>query len=110
MDDPNKISDVIRDLKRHTSQEITDYIEETLPGKNLFWLKPFYGKKINHVWQEGYHPVLLYSEKWFVEKLNYIHNNPVEKGFVERPEYWKYSSARNYILEDDSLIKIDRIL
>jgi len=31
----------------------------------------------------------------------------IDKDFVEKPEYWKYSSARNYILGDDSLIKLD---
>ena len=36
-----------------------------------------------------------------------MHWNPVKKGLVEEPEFWKYSSARNYILEDDSLIKLD---
>ena len=30
-------------------------------------------------------------------KLNYIHQNPVETGFVIDPVDWKYSSARNYI-------------
>ncbi len=109
MDDPNKISDVMRDLKRYTSQEITDYIKDNLSNRNLFWLKPFFGKKVNNVWQEGYHPVLLKSRKWFVEKLEYIHSNPVEKGFVERPEHWKYSTARNYLLEDHSLFKVDSI-
>ena len=42
-----------------------------------------------------------------MQKLEYIRNNPVEKGFVERPEYWKHSSARNYIVDDDTLIKLD---
>ena len=35
---------------------------------------------------------------------------PIQKGFVEKPEDWKYSSARNWILEDDSIIKIYREL
>jgi hypothetical protein len=47
--------------------------------------------------------------RFFDEKLEYIHYNPVKKGFVEKPEDWKYSSAWNYLLEDDSLIEIDRI-
>ena len=107
MEEPEKIPRVVRDLKRHTSQEISKFVSCSDKQKELFWLKPFWGKRISSVWQEGYHPVLIKSEKWFLQKLEYIHNNPVEKGFVERPEYWKYSSARNYILDDDSLIKLD---
>ncbi|TCL34896.1 hypothetical protein EV691_101338 [Azotobacter chroococcum] len=30
------------------------------------------------------------------QKLDYIHHNPVRRGYVERPEHWRYSSARNY--------------
>ena len=40
--------------------------------------------------------------------MRYIHNNPVRMGFVELPEHWKYSSARNWLLNDDSIIKIDK--
>ncbi len=109
MDDPKKIPDTMRDMKRHTSQEISRYIAQAIKQRKLSWLKPFYGHKVNHVWQEGYHPVLLKSEEWFLEKLEYIHWNPVKKGFVEKPEYWKYSSARNYILGDNSLITLNTL-
>jgi len=44
----------------------------------------------------------LYSEKWFYQKLNYLHENPVRKGFVTKPEDWKYSSAKNWLLDDHS--------
>ncbi len=30
------------------------------------------------------------------QKVNYIHENPVKRGYVELPEHWRYSSARNY--------------
>jgi len=29
------------------------------------------------------------------QKLDYIHQNPVERGYIEQPEHWRYSSARN---------------
>ena len=34
-----------------------------------------------------------------MEKLSYIHNNPVKKGLAETPEQWKYGSAPWYILK-----------
>jgi len=40
--------------------------------------------------------------------MNYLHNNPVRKGFVELPECWKYSSARNWFNNDDSIIGINK--
>jgi putative transposase len=59
------------------------------------------------VWQDEYHPEAIYSEKWFHQKLSYLHDNPVRKGFVSRCEDWKYSSARNWLLDDHSLIQLD---
>jgi hypothetical protein len=37
-----------------------------------------------------------------------MHDNPVRKGFVEKPKHWKYSRARNWLLDDDSVIAADR--
>lgn len=41
------------------------------------------------------------------EKLDYIHHNPLKRGYVDLPEHWRYSSARNYA-EQTRLIEIDR--
>ena len=75
----------------------------------LFWVKRFHDSETgkNKIWQEGYHPIAIKSQEVFNQKLEYIHYNPVKKGFVEKPEDWKYSSAGNYILGDDSLIALD---
>ncbi|MCL5028869.1 MAG: hypothetical protein M1480_07590 [Bacteroidetes bacterium] len=43
----------------------------------------------------------------FWAKLYYIHNNPVEEGIVSKPEGYKYSSARNYVYGDQSLLEVD---
>ena len=41
------------------------------------------------------------------QKLEYIHNNPVKRGFVDLPEHWRWSSARNYA-EGGGLTDVDR--
>ena len=43
----------------------------------------------------------------FWTKLHYIHKNPVKAGLITLPELYKYSSARNYINNDHSIIKVD---
>ena len=58
-------------------------------------------------WQEGSHAELVISEAVMREKLDYIHWNPVKRGYVDKPEHWRYSSARNY-LGETGLIEIDR--
>ena len=43
-----------------------------------------------------HHSILLWNSKVAHQKLDYVHNNPVEAGFVDNPEEWLYSSARDY--------------
>ena len=47
-------------------------------------------------WQEGSHPQVIESEVILRQKLEYIHFNPVKRGYVDRPEQWRWSSARDY--------------
>jgi putative transposase len=47
-------------------------------------------------WQAHYYDFNVSSHAKFVEKLRYIHRNPVERGLVARPEDWKWSSRRHY--------------
>ena len=47
-------------------------------------------------WQEGSHAEMVFSEAVMREKLDYIHQNPVKRGYVDVPEHWRYSSARDY--------------
>ena len=47
-------------------------------------------------WQPSYYPFNLYSEHKALEKLNYMHNNPVNAGLVESPCGWSHGSARYY--------------
>jgi putative transposase len=50
----------------------------------------------HQVWQEGSHPEEIAGEAMMLQKLEYIHNNPVARGYVDDPLHWRYSSARNY--------------
>ena len=68
------------------------------------WLLDIFKESCEHlkreqnykVWQDGYHAEELQSNKFIYQKLNYIHQNPVSDGIVERAEEYYYSSARNY--------------
>ncbi|WP_245232516.1 hypothetical protein [Thiorhodococcus minor] len=48
------------------------------------------------LWQEGSHPEMVEGRKMALQKLTYIHNTPVSRGYVDSPVHWRYSSARNY--------------
>ena len=105
-------SQVIRDFKRHTAGEILALARE----ENKLWLlKQFEFLKSLHksnsrhqVWQEGFHPQAIISGDMLRQKLDYIHYNPMRLGLVDRPEDWRYSSARNYFGQD-GVLEIDAI-
>ncbi len=64
------------------------------------------------LWQSGNHPVELFSSAFTKQKLNYIHNNPVEELYVVNSWDYYFSSARNYADMDGLLevILIERTL
>jgi len=60
---------------------------------------------LSFIQQEGYHPIQICGDEMMIRIINYIHNNPVKRGFVDRPQDWRYSSVRNY-LGMDALIPV----
>jgi putative transposase len=61
------------------------------------------------VWQRRFYDLNVWSEKKRLEKLNYMHGNPVKRGLVMSPDQWPWSSFRFYYLEDSSLLAMDRL-
>lgn len=107
-------SELLRDFKRHTSKKTIEAIENNPQESRkewLLWMFERAGKKNattskHQFWQQHNKPIELWSEKVIKQKIDYIHNNPVESGFVTNPIDWKYSSARNY-QDDNTLLEID---
>ena len=52
--------------------------------------------KQHQFWRRDNKPIELWSNKVIEEKINYVHQNPVEAGLVFRPEDYRYSSAVDY--------------
>jgi REP element-mobilizing transposase RayT len=103
------IIDFIRDFKRDTSNEIKLQLQKDNKNEILERLKSYsrgYKNQKYKVWMDRYDDVMISTEKAFNIKMNYIHANPVKSGLVENMEDWKYSSYRNYIFNDHSIIKI----
>lgn len=61
------------------------------------------------VGQRRFYARNVWSEKKRLEKLNYLHNNPVQRRWVSAPGEWPWSSRRFYFLQDASRIALDRL-
>ena len=111
----NNPSGLIRDFKGYTSKKLLTAIKENPQESRkewMLWMFERAGKKNSNVtsmqfWQQHNMPIEIWSLQVFEQKLNYIHNNPVEAGFVVDPIDWKYSSARNYGNNDHTILEID---
>ncbi|MBC7915296.1 MAG: transposase [Pyrinomonadaceae bacterium] len=90
----NRLSDIIRDLKKYTSKSIYRAIKENMQESRKNWLL----KVLSHegkvwFWEEGYPGEEIVSMEFFESKVNYIHLNPVRAGIVEKEEEYLNSSA-----------------
>lgn len=107
-------SGLLRDFKGYTARGLINEIEENPQESRkewLLWMMERAGKRKSNVskrqfWQQHDKPIELWSGKVIKQKIDYIHNNPAEQGFVTDPIEWKYSSARNYG-DNDTVLKID---
>ena len=95
------LSKEIGDFKSFTARQIIDHLEARRAHTLLEQLKHCKARhKIDRtyqLWQEGSHPQMVQNEEMMRQKLEYIHSNPVKRGYVDDPVHWRYSSARNYV-------------
>ncbi|MGZ3753527.1 MAG: transposase [Mucilaginibacter sp.] len=90
------MEDILRDIKRHTSKKIVKAISENIRESRKEWMLPLFEQagKCNpnnehfQFWQQGNHPIELWSNAVIDQKLNYLHDNPVTAGWVDEPEHY----------------------
>ena len=61
----------------------------------------------HQVWQEGFRPQELSSDEAMLQKLDYLHHNPVARGLVSLPEHWRYSSAHEWLPGSKPVLQCD---
>jgi putative transposase len=65
------------------------------------------GDKPRHVWQARYYDFNVCTPAKRVEKLRYMHRNPVRRGLVAAPELWPWSSFRSYAYQETGLVRVN---
>jgi len=93
-----------RDLARYksyTAKQLIQYLDKNNIRQILeqlaFYKKAHKNDRAYQFWQEGVHPELIQGDEMMRQKIDYIHQNPVKRGYVDKAEHWRYSSARNYL-------------
>ena len=99
---PDRMSDFLRDFKKFTSKKVLEAIQ-TIPESRRKWFLDMFSFEARRtqrandfkMWKDGNHAIDLQNID-IMEKINYIHNNPVKAGIVNYPEHYVYSSAVDY--------------
>jgi REP element-mobilizing transposase RayT len=90
----------VGDFKSYTARRVIDYLSEhhvqTLLDGLAYHKARHKDDRPFQLWQEGSHPQVIETEAVLRQKLEYIHQNPLKRGYVSDPTHWRYSSARNY--------------
>jgi putative transposase len=84
---PRVLADALKSLKQGVSRRLIGEAE--------------------HFWQKRYYDCNIRDYPQFVEKLRYIHRNPVKAGLCERPEDWEWSSFRHYATGGEGRVEIE---
>ena len=94
------LSQRVREFKSFTATSIVKRLKQkgaaTLLQELAFYKKRDKVDQEHQVWQEGSHPQVIMNEEMMWQKIEYIHNNPLRRGYVDDPVHWRYSSARSY--------------
>jgi putative transposase len=72
------------------------------PKKREKWGTP------RHVWQRRFYDFNVWTEHKRIEKLRYMHRNPVKRGLVEDPDQWAWSSFRWYAYGEAGAVRVNQ--
>lgn len=96
----DNLSDMIKKFKMYTAKMLIEKLQKIKATKilhRLSFVKKAHKKESEYqIWEEGSHPQCVFNDEMMRQKLEYIHYNPVRRGYVDNPVHWRASSARNY--------------
>jgi putative transposase len=109
--DNKRLKHTLDDLRKFTGRQLLDYADGNLSDVFGETFRKNAGEdRQRKFWQSMQHPEGIYTEKFYRQKLNYLHLNPVRKGLVRLPEDWRFSSAAFWLKgEDDNDVELSEV-
>jgi REP element-mobilizing transposase RayT len=97
-------STVMQVLKQRTARALLPKRKRADPRQ-----KPLFGDAVarSPFWQARFYDFNVWTTKKRVEKLRYMHRNPVKRGLVSSPEEWRWSSYRFYFLDEAGPVRVN---
>ena len=109
----SELASIIRDFKRHTSKELVEAVKDINESRREWLLNKFSfeakrsGRTKNYkLWQDGFHPIILDTNFKIDQRVNYIHYNPIDAGFVLHERDFVNSSYLGYEDENCKVLNV----
>jgi len=96
---PSTVMQVVK--QRFARQVLKEMRRRQRADQSRLWEEP------EHVWQRRFYDFNVWTEKKRVEKLRYMHRNPVKRELVLEPEQWAWSSFRWYAMREVGAVKLN---
>jgi len=105
----------IRDFKKFTARQLINWFLTSNTESRSSWVLPLFqshgqnnsNNDLFQVWQPDNRPMQICTSEFAIQKVGYIHLNPVRAGIVDNPEEYLYSSARNYANRKDFILEVE---
>lgn len=103
------ISDIMRDIKKHCAWDLLEALRSDRRNDLIRIFEDAASECDDQrlkVWMDRFDAEVIRNEDMLRTKLEYIRNNPVKAGLVAKAEEYRFSSARNYISNDHSILRV----
>jgi len=96
--DASRLVQSLADFRKFTGRSLSDFCSSQTPRCFAETLRSAaIADRARRFWQPSRHPEAIETEKFWRQKLDYLHENPCRKGLVMRAHYWRFSSAVYYV-------------
>jgi REP element-mobilizing transposase RayT len=96
----DRLKSTLDDFRKFTGRQLCDQIDQQMPSCFSQVLREAAGPdRERRCWQPSRHPELLFTERFWQQKFDYVHENPYRKGLVRRATDWRFSSASSWLLD-----------
>jgi REP element-mobilizing transposase RayT len=102
-----RLKHTLDDLRKFTGRKLLEHAAVHLPGSFTEVFRGQAGEdRQRRFWQPTQHPIGIFSEGVWRQKLDYLHQNPCRKGLVLRPEDWRFSSALYWSSREENDVRL----
>jgi putative transposase len=97
----------LADFRKFTGRQLSDFCAGHFPKCFAETLRrQATADRERRLWQPSRHPEAIQTERFWQQKLDYLHDNPRRKGLVRRPEDWRWSSAAWYLSDGQQAVDV----